>query len=327
MKSNYLVLVVLFLVSCGKDSGRETVSAPVKDIIQPPTFSADSAYQFIADQVAFGPRVPNSDAHIVCGKYLEEKLKEYGAQVTLQSFEGQAYNGTSLALTNIIGSFFPEKNKRILLAAHWDTRHVADKDDDESRRKEPIDGANDGASGVGVLLELARNLQVQQPSVGIDIIFFDGEDYGEPQGEEIITQNNEIYWCLGSQYWSANPHKPGYRAYYGILLDMVGAKNSQFYQEPTSLQYAPTIVRKVWNTGRDLGYGGLFINSRSNGGVTDDHVFVNTVAKTPMIDIIDYDPASYFGSYHHTHKDNLSIIDRATLKGVGQTLLQVIYNE
>ena len=302
-----------------------------KKTVTVPSFNSDSAWHFIKNQVSFGYRVPNTPSHRLCGEYLETRLRSYGARVIIQEFREQAYNGEQLYLKNIIGSYNPEAKKRILLAAHWDTRPFADKDIEN--RYEPIEGANDGASGVGVLLEIARVLHHnEKPAIGIDIIFFDGEDYGE---HEDVTnppmKNNlvQIWWCLGSQHWAKNPHIPKYSAYYGILLDMVGAKDATFYKEGGSMQFAPKVVKKVWSTARSLGYSNYFIDLNSP-GIMDDHIFVNRDAKIPMINIVEYDPDSpsyYFGAYHHTRADNMNIIDKKTLQAVGETILYTIYNE
>jgi len=289
-----------------------------------PAFNPDSAYQYVAKQVSFGPRVPNTVAHRSCGNYLIQKLKSLGAQVQVQEFEGTTYDGKKLQLRNIIGSYNPGAANRILLASHWDTRPFADKD--ETNPTTPADGANDGASGVGILLELGRTLnQAQQnPGVGVDIIFFDGEDWGNPNGDE----NGQDSWCLGSQYWAAHKHQANYTANFGILLDMVGANGAKFAPEGFSQEYAPQVVTDVWKTANQIGYSDYFIY-KPNGGITDDHKYM-TQGGVPSIDIIDYDPTSpdgTFGKYHHRHTDNMSIIDKNTLKAVGQTLLQVIYNQ
>jgi glutaminyl-peptide cyclotransferase len=292
-----------------------------------PYFNADTAYYYITRQVDFGPRVPNTAAHDATRQFLVDRLAFYGAKVTEQSFDATAYNGDVLKLTNIIASFNPEAKRRVLLAAHWDTRKVADKDSD--RILEPIDGANDGGSGVGVLMEIARILGTgnRQPSVGVDIIFFDGEDNGRPEYEN-RKANDDLWWCLGSRYWSKNKHQADYTAFYGILLDMVGAAGAQFYQEGYSMRYAPGIVRKVWNMAHQLGYSDFFIKEQGP-AITDDHVPVNEIAGIPMIDIIDLDldGESVFRDYHHTHRDNMDIIDKTTLRAVGQTVLHVLYHE
>ncbi len=321
------LLLIIFLSGCG--GGKPEEKAKPARIINVPRFNADSAYSFVKKQVDFGPRVPNSKAHKEAGEFLINKLKGYGATVTTQEFMAPSYQGHQLQLRNIIASFGEEKQKRVLLAAHWDTRPFADKDPDNPTG--PMDGANDGASGVGVLLEIARQLDGDTSiRVGIDIILFDGEDWGEPesvQGQQEPPGDWDSWWCMGSQYWSKNKHKPNYSAYYGILLDMVGAKKSQFFREGASLQYAPNIVSKVWDTGARLGYSDYFVKQNAH-AITDDHIYVNEWAKIPMIDIVHYQAGiGYFGDYHHTQKDNMDLISKETLEAVGATLFHVIYYE
>ena len=335
MQKDWILSIVLLtgslLAGCDTTtSTNERPSAAQKEQLPVPDFQPDSAYAYIEQQVAFGPRVPNTEAHEATKAFLVNKLTTYGAEVQVQEFEAEAYDGTTLQLSNIIASILPEQRKRILLAAHWDTRPFADKDTE--RTEQPIDGANDGASGVGVLLEVARALQQADtvPRVGVDIILFDGEDYGEPEGRKTTTAENvnQVWWCLGSQYWSDNKHQPNYSAYYGILLDMVGAEEATFYREGVSERVAPSIVNKVWNTARQLGFSSYFINKESP-EIVDDHVYVNYDGKIPMIDIVEYEPSnkSYFASYHHTHADNIDIISRETLEAVGETVLHVVYGE
>ncbi|MCC9136359.1 M28 family peptidase [Pontibacter silvestris] len=290
-----------------------------------PTFNADSAYKYVEKQVAFGPRVPNSQAHAATGDWIISKLREYGAEVTVQDFQVRAFDGKMLNLRNIIASYNPGTASRVMLAAHWDTRPWADKD--ENNPDQPIDGANDGASGVGVLLEIARTMHeaAQKPGVGVDLFFFDGEDYGQPDNSKFPSQNDT--WCLGSQYWAKNKHVPNYRAQYGILLDMIGAENVRFAREGTSMQYAKNVVDKVWRAGNNIGYSDYFKYTKSP-GITDDHYYINEMANIPMIDIIGYSEGNdYFGPYHHRHSDNMDIISRNSLKAVGQTVLHVVYNE
>ncbi|MES2518329.1 MAG: M28 family peptidase [Bacteroidota bacterium] len=320
--------VAVYFKSCQKPASTET--APVEDVaitLNPaPDFKADSAFSYVKAQVDFGPRVPNTKAHKACGDYLVSKLKQFGCEVISQDFVATKYDGTKMNARNIIGSINPKAEKRILLTAHWDSRSVADKDTKD--KKTPIDGANDGGSGVGVLLELARTIQqaAQKPNVGIDIIFFDVEDHGEP--EDYKGNHNANSWALGSQYWAAHKHKENYTAYYGILLDMVGGKGAIFPHEGTSMQYAPMIVRNIWDIASRLGYSTVFVDAEG-GGLTDDHTAVNEVGKIQMIDIVELHPNTpeTFWKYHHTHGDNLSNIDKNTLKAVGQTVLSVLYQE
>lgn len=298
----------------------------VRQSIDVPEFDADSAWTYINNQVKFGPRVPNTDAHKACGEYLSEYFKNLGANVIEQKTRVKAYNNKILNITNIIAQFDPDNKNRIVLCAHWDTRPFADHDEDTTLWNTPIDGANDGGSGVGVLMEIGRHISKKSTRVGIDIILFDAEDYGEPVFDEKYYPGD--FWCLGSQYWAANPHKKAYYAKYCLLLDMVGAADALFTREGISMQYASNIVNKVWNTAARLGYERYFIKDNSE-ELIDDHLYINEIAHIPSIDIIQHDPDSdsYFGSYWHTHADNMEIINRETLKAVGQTILQVIYEE
>jgi glutaminyl-peptide cyclotransferase len=326
----YIFFFLLVLASCAGDNDKKSTASSeneVKNKIPVPEFNADSAYFFVKAQVDFGPRIPNTAAHKKTGDYFISQLRKYGATVVTQEFVGTTYNNQKLNLRNIIASFNPQKTKRILLAAHWDTRPFADKDSEKPNAT--FDGANDGASGVGVLLEIARVMQKQLPEVGIDIILFDGEDWGEPDnehGSRTVPADLKSWWCLGSQHWSKKKHKSNYSAYFGILLDMVGGKNAQFAKEGYSREYAPGIVDKVWNTASRLGFSHIFIQQTSN-FATDDHQFVNEDGKIPMIDILSYDQATGFGDFHHTRKDNMENISKETLHVVGKTVLTVIYSE
>lgn len=322
-----LLLIAFLFTSCGQRQNVENSSTAMKEeqsvTNNTPDFNADSAYQYVANQVSFGPRVPNTKAHKDCALYLESELKRFGANVFIQEALLEAYNGEMLESKNIIGTYNPEATKRVLLFAHWDSRPFADSDPDKANHYTPIDGADDGASGIGVLLEIARQLQQKSPAIGIDLIFFDAEDYGTHTGE---VERKAHTWCLGSQFWAKNPHVPNYKAEYGILLDMVGHKDAQFYKELTSLKYAAPVVEKIWQTAKDLGYGRFFINARG-GGVVDDHEYVIAGRNIPCVDIINYDPnRNGFGDYWHTMDDTIDNISTATLKAVGQTVLEIIYN-
>ena len=338
----YLLLMALLLINCNgapKDGtvaksaavepvSQNTAAVVVEPAVVVPIFDADSAYNFVAQQVAFGPRVPGTATHRKCGNYLVEKLRSYGAEVLTQDVTLKAYNGDTFEARNIIAQFQPQKEERIMLCAHWDTRPWADSDPDKANHYKPILGANDGGSGVGVLLEVARQLSQNSPALGVDIVLFDAEDYGLHENDVEKYSSNRHSWALGSQYWSYFPHVAGYNPRYGILLDIVGAPNSVFHQEYYSMHYAPNIVHKVWQWAEEVGYSAYFLNEEG-GAITDDHFYVNSTAGIPCIDIINYDPESPngFGAHHHTIKDNMDWIDASTLKAVGQTVLTVIYNE
>lgn len=327
IKNIVLALCVLgtFACSCKRTGTTETKTLPPYEKVSP-DFNSDSAYYFVDKQVAFGPRVPNTSEHMACADYLVSELKRFGAEVQEQRAVLTAYNGDKLNARNIIGSYGLDKKNRILLFAHWDTRPYSDQEPDAAIHYKPILGANDGASGVGVLLEIARVIQAKAPEVGIDIIFFDAEDYGTPAFAENEPAGD--WWCLGSQYWSKNPHDKNYKAKYGILLDMVGAPNATLLKESFSKQYAGNVVEKIWRTGRDLGYGRYFID-KSGGYITDDHVPVTLNMRIPSADIIHLDDKTEtgFGDFWHTQADNMSNISKETLHAVGQTVLEVIYKE
>lgn len=311
------------LLACSNEPELKKNTIP-KGKIEVPKFNADSAYYFVEKQVSFGPRVISSNAWKKCAIWLEEKMKNYTPHVIVQEAPITTYDGKNHTLKNIISSFSPEKNNRIALFAHWDSRHIADYD--TVNQNSPILGANDGGSGVGVLLELARIFNNKKPNVGVDIILFDAEDYGQPENSKFPIMKDS--WCLGSQYWSNNPHKPNYFARYGILLDMVGAENATFRHEEFSSYFAPNILQKVWRKAHQLGYRQYFVFAKSK-QILDDHYYINTITGIPTIDIIEYDPATKtnFNKHWHTHNDDMDNINRSTLTAVGHTLLEIIYNE
>lgn len=330
LRKNFALFAVTFLFialifsSCNNqtkkvDKQPETISqqsAASKQLS--PNFNADSAYYFVQKQCDFGPRVTNSIEAKKCGDWMVSELKKYTDNVIEQKTTITNFDDKKLNIRNIIAEINPKAKKRIMLCSHWDSRPYADKDNVDPDK--PIMGANDGASGVGVLMEIARILKSNPVDIGVDIILFDAEDLGK--------NSYRNSYCLGSQYWSKNLHHPGYTANFGILLDMVGATNATFAWEENSVEYAKPYLEKVWSTAQNLGYSKQFIYFQ-NGGIEDDHFYVNTNARIPTIDIIAYDAntPSSFPEHHHTHRDNMSVIDRGTLKAVGQTLLEVIYSE
>lgn len=318
----YLLLIIASFFSCKQQAKPVATTEKGIDV---PAFSADSAYQYIKRQVDFGPRVPNTPAHKACAAYLTTSLHSFGAEVTEQKVKLTAFNGDVLDAVNIIGSYNPGEPQRILLFAHWDSRPWSDHDPDPKNYNKPVLGANDGASGVGVLMEIARQIGLQSPHLGVDIIFFDAEDYGAPENFSGYAADS---WCLGSQHWARNPHVKGYQAKFGILLDMVGARDAKFYREQISDYYARNVVDKIWHAAANLGFDKYFIN-KAGGSVTDDHLYVNQIAGIPSANIIQYDPMSEkgFGDYWHTVNDNMGNIDKETLFAVGTTVMHVIFNE
>ncbi len=320
-----LSTLLLAFASCEdkKEAKPVTQSVPQKQVVKVPDFNADSAYHYVKKQLDFGPRVPGSEAHSQCAEWFIDYFNTKADTVYVQDFRTRLYNGNGIDGKNIIAAFNPEAKKRIILAAHWDSRPFADHDPDEKNWNTPIDGANDGASGVGILMEMARILKDNPINTGIDIILFDLEDYGAPYFLNLMTNDD---WALGSQYWAKNPHIYNYRAYFGILLDMVGAPNPKFPKEYYSQQFAPSLSNDVWRIARDLGYSDYFTNEIGH-PINDDHIYINAYANIPMIDIIHLEDnsESSFYPYWHTVKDNIEQIDPKTLDMVGTVVTNVIY--
>ena len=317
-----LFLVLVCLSACGK-------AVKTNDVVVP-QFSADSAFRYVSDQVDMGARVPGTTAHYECVLYLQQQLRRFGAEVEIQQGQKPDYKGDMQQVVNIIGHFPGTASKRVLLCAHYDTRPWADQEEDYENRMQPILGANDGASGVGVLLEIARQtgLSPQSERKPVDIVFFDCEDMGTP--DFYSGKERENTWCLGSQLWAeqiASQTKGNARTLYkfGILLDMVGAPDAIFPREYYSEQFAQNIVEKVWRSASALGYSSKFVSQQAY-PITDDHYYVNTIAQVPCIDIIHYDPYNGTGFAHwwHTAQDDMRNISPATLEAVGKTVLAAI---
>ncbi len=315
--------LLVFFASCGSgnDSSPEVKPEDVKKKVVPadlPAFNADSAYKYTAAQVAFGPRVPNTPPHVKCGDYLIAELNKYGATVIVQAGNVTAYTGESLKFRNIVGRIQPELKERIMISCHWDTRPFSDRDPEKP--KERFDGAVDGAASAGIMLEIARILKSKPATVGIDLVFFDAEDYGNP------SDGNS--YCLGSQYFAARPPFTDNFPKFGINLDMVAAQSATFYCEGYSMEYASDIVFKVWDIANELGHKNTFVPENSS-AITDDHFFINSILGIKTIDVIHHDPSTEtgFGSYWHTQKDNMDAVNKGTMQIVGHTLLGVIYSE
>ena len=325
-KKLLIISLVLFsITSCDNKQNSKPAAQPAPQVKQVviPDFNADSAYNYVKKQLDFGPRVPGSVAHKQCAEWFVDFFSDKADTVYVQDFRTRLYDGRGIDGKNIIAAFNPEAKKRILLAAHWDSRPFADHDPDKNNWNTPIDGANDGASGVGVLMEIARILNDNPVNIGVDIILFDLEDYGAPYFLNLMTNDD---WALGSQYWAKNPHIYNYRAYFGILLDMVGASNAKFPKEYYSQQFAPALSNDVWKIARELGYDEYFTNELGH-PINDDHIYVNAIARIPMIDIIhlENNSESSFYPYWHTVKDNIEQIDPKTLGMVGDVVVNVLY--
>lgn len=332
MKNYLIVLAVATLfVACNGPANKNNTPADSPTInysqVAIPAFNADSAYQYVADQLAYGYRIPGTKAQSECANYLARQMRRWCDTVIVQDFPATLWNGTIVRGKNIIASIEApaeaSTGKRILLAAHWDSRMWADHDDDKDNHRSPILGANDGASGVGVLMEMARVITSQRPGVSIDFIFFDVEDQGCPEWADNYVEDS---WCKGSQYWSANPHTPFYTAVYGVLFDMVGTEQPRYTKEEVSRQYAPGVLNKMWAAAAALGHDKIFENTDTD-PILDDHYYVNRIAKVPMIDIVQNTRGMSFFEHWHTVDDNLDHIDRNTLRITAEVVLKTIYGD
>jgi hypothetical protein len=291
------------------------IPSPTPATSRIPAFSGTRAYEYLKAQTAFGPRSPNSPGHAACLSYLVSTLKGFADQVRLQEFVQEGYDGEKLRLTNIVASYKPDAPARLLLCAHWDSRPRAEYDENRSRRNEPIHGANDGASGVGVLLELARLLKETPPSVGVDLVLFDGEDYGK--------NGDHALYLIGSRYFARN--KPvDYLPRFGILLDMVGDAFLDLPKEANSVKFAPDIVSMVWNTARELGIS-QFLEEKGE-EILDDHIPLNE-AGIKTIDIIDFNYPDDTNRYWHTHQDTPEHCSPESLGAVGTVITHVVYRQ
>jgi len=320
----YLLTTLFFLAACGNDQPKtntETVTnaPPVAAYkLLSPVFNADSAYYFMQKQVDFGPRITASDASKKCAKWISNQFKKYGATVIEQNGTVTNWDKKKYSIINIIAQTNPKATKRILITAHWDSRPYADNDPIEANKNKPVLAADDGASGIGVMLEMARLIQANNVNIGVDFMCFDAEDLGKPDFEDS--------YCLGTQFWGQNQIPKNYKAEFAINLDMVGGKGAAFVWENNSITQGESILRKVWEKAAVLGYSNIFLYSQ-NGQITDDHVYVHKYTKIPAIDIIHFNQQTGFPSWWHTVNDNMNNIDPTTLKAVGQTLLEVIYTE
>jgi len=325
LKNKFLSICILLslIVATGcKEEAKPGTVAEEKKPVKIPLFNADSTFAYLEKQLSFGPRNPGSEGHVTCKDWMVSKFKSLGADVIAQDFTANIYTGDSYPAWNIIAQYNPKHKKRVILSAHWDTRFIGEEDSDPDMRKKPIPGADDGGTGTAVLIEIARILNENPIDLGVDLILWDAED----QGQRGVA--NDRLWCLGSQYWSRNKHKKNYKAQYGINLDMVGAKNPRFGKELNSQKYARATVDKLWSLAQNMGYGDMFVNDPT-GPMTDDHLFVCQIAKIPMLDVINSPVGNKnaFIKEWHTHDDDISKIDKRSLRVVGQVVTAAIYKE
>lgn len=288
---------------------REGASQPI------PTFSGRDAFVYLTKQTDFGPRNPNSRGHTECLRFLGDNLRRSADRVRLQHFTHKGYENEELWLTNVIASFRPELQDRILLCAHWDTRPRAERDPNTMRRNQPILGANDGASGVAVLLHLADLMKAEPPPIGVDIVLFDGEDYG--------VEGDLSNYLLGSRFFVSKT-AADYQPRFGILLDMVGDKFLEIPKERNSLHFAPDIVELVWNKAAELGITEFV--SKAGYAIFDDHIPLNE-AGIKTINIIDFNYPDKTNRFWHTHKDTPENCSPESLEAVGTVVTHVIYSQ
>lgn len=323
MKYSLIILIIMTFgfLSCNKNE-ETPKTEPVyhlKEQANLPGFDGANAYTQVEKQVAFGPRNPNSMGHQAALNYFKTELEKYADTVILQSFTYQGYDNEQLNLTNVIAKFNPASKNRIFISAHWDCRPRAEQDKDPSKRNLPIPGANDGASGAGILLELARILKGNPVNYGIDLVFFDGEDYGK--------EGDIGNYFLGSKYFAATKASD-YSPAFGILLDLVGDKEAVFPKEGLSMAYAPDVTNMIWSLAKKVNSSAF--NDAEGHQIQDDHLPLNE-AGLITVDIIDIDLVGASTpvarrNYWHTHNDTMENISMETLQQVGNVLTVLIYS-
>lgn len=314
----FLILIFSFITSCTKNQSKQDKpqQQPRSETKQVsiPKFDGKKAFAYLKAQTDFGARVPGSDAHKKCLNYLQLELHKFADAVSLQPFKHIGYLGETIQMTNIISSFNSKATTRILLLAHWDCRPRADLDPDPKNHNKPILGANDAASGVAVLLEIARHLKLNPPTIGIDMLFTDGEDYGK--------EGDLKNYLLGAKYF-ANNLPQGFKPTFGILLDMIGDSELEILKEPYSMRYAPDIVELVWSTAKELNVY-QFVDEVREYGVIDDHLPLNEVG-IKTINIIDFEYPDESHRYWHTLEDTPDKCSPESLEAVGMVVMNVIY--
>lgn len=303
------VLTVTVAIGCGGADGRSENDSAVPSRPSHPRFDGSAAYDLIQRQVAFGPRVPGTEGHSEMADWLEGYLRERADTLIVQRFTHVTSEGETIPLVNFLARFRPQAGPSTLLLAHWDTRPTADSALDPEDRDEPIPGANDGASGTAVLLQLADMLATTPPPRPVDLLFVDGEDYGDfGLGEDVF---------LGSRHFAENM-PDGFDASFGVLLDMIGDRDLDIYVEGNSNRLAPEVVDRVWGLAARLGFGDIF-HREVRHTIADDHIPLNE-AGIPTINVIDFDY-----DYWHTLLDTTDKVSASSLEVVGTVMSRLIY--
>jgi Zn-dependent M28 family amino/carboxypeptidase len=272
-------------------------------------FDGHKALAYAKAQVDFGARVPGTDAHRQAGDWIVARMKERADTVIEQTWTHRSAAGVDLPLRNVLARFRPQATERVLYLTHWDSRPTSDSENDATLRTKPVPGANDGASGVGLFVALGDLLKKTPPSVGVDLLFVDGEDYGN------FDKNEDV--LIGSRYFVEHLPSPNYQILYGVLWDMIGDSDLQIYQETHSVERAPEVVSRVWQTATDLGYSRYFV-PESRYAVTDDHIPLLDKGLR-VIDVIDLDYTA-----HHTTRDTMDRISATSLKVVGDVAYALV---
>lgn len=297
--------MLLLLAACGRERGGGPRTA----------FSGDTALAYVKTQLDFGPRIPGSEAHRRTGDWIAAQMRQRADTVVEQSWTHVTVGGDTLHLRNILARYRPRATERVLYVTHWDTRPISDGAKDAAQRQLPVPGANDGASGVALFIALGDVLRETPPSVGLDLLFVDAEDYGEfPSNGDLSTAKDVL---IGSRYFAQHPPSEGYMPLYGVLWDMIGDRDLQIYQEGYSIRRAPEVVDLVWRKAADLGYSRYFVRAPGQ-YIIDDHLPLLD-AGLHVIDVLDYDYPP-----HHTPQDTFDKVSAASLQIVGDVALSLV---
>ena len=272
-------------------------------------FDGARALEYARAQVNFGPRIPGSPGHRRAGDWIVQQMRTRADTVIVQEWTHVTAAGDSLPMRNIIARYRPRETSRVLFLAHWDTRPISDEAFNLADRQMPVPGANDGASGVGLLVAVGDVLKATPPQYGVDLLFVDGEDYGD------FAKNQDV--LIGSTYFAANPPDASYRPLFGVLWDMIGDADLRILQEQYSMQSAPEVVARVWRTAEELGYDDIFVQ-RAGQAITDDHVPLLR-AGMRVIDVIDYEYP-----FHHRPTDTMDKISARSLQVVGDVAVKLV---